>query len=458
MDVEHWPIERVKPYHRNPRHNDKAVERVAVSLQEYGFRQPLVVDGAGILIVGHTRLAAARRLGMPTVPVHIAADLTEAQVKGYRIMDNRSAEFAEWDLSGLGMEFDDLKALDFDLHLTGFDSNPREDIREAEDRVFDDKAEALRLKWQTAAGQLWTAGGHRLMCGDARDPKHWQLLMAGETAVLCNTDPPWGVTYEGVDHGAPCREWRPIHGDKKREDDLVANLLAPAFKNAVKHTALDAAFYLWHASYTRRDFTAAIDAAGLVDKCVVVWVKDNFVQSFNDYKEQVEHAFYCQKAGQVCRWLGDKAQRTVWRIAPPRPADMTISIANGVRLSDGTGQIFISQAPPKNRKTRLIRLTPGDKVAVVADDSTDAWEIGREAGAERYHPTQKPVELFRKPIRNHTVPGDVIVDPFAGAGGQFVAAQESGRRCFGMDIDPRFAAVCLERLQLAGLTPTKQNG
>lgn len=456
MNVEQWPIDKPRPYHRNPRLNDKAVERVAVSLQEYGWQQPIVVDGAGIVIVGHTRLRAARRLGMKTVPVHVAADLTPEQVKAYRIMDNRSAEFSEWNLPELGVEFDELKAAGFDVKLTGFDQTPEEARREAEDKVIEDRAQALLEKWPVVLGDLWTAGGHRLICGDATDAKQWARLMDGERAVLAHTDPPWGVTYEGVDHGARQREWKPIAGDKKRDDDLLRNLLAPTFRHCVANTVNDAAYYFWHASFTRRDFTAAIDAAGLADKAVIVWVKDNFVQSFNDYKEQVEHAFYCQKAGQVARWLGDRAASTVWRISPPRPADMQVSIANGLRISDGTTQLFVSQAAPKGRRTRLIRLAAGDNLAVVADNSTDAWEIGRVHQAERYHPTQKPVELFRVPIRNHTQPGDIVVDPFAGAGGQFVAAQEGGRRCFGMDLEPKFCAVVLERLALAGLQPEKK--
>jgi DNA modification methylase len=134
---------------------------------------------------------------------------------------------------------------------------------------------------------------------------------------------------------------------------------------------------------------------------------------------------------------------------------MIVSIANGLRISDGTTQLFISQAAPKSKRTRMIRLAPGDQLAVVSDNSTDAWEIGRVVTAERYHPTQKPVELFRIPIRNHTMPGDIVVDPFAGAGGQFVAANESGRRCYGMELEPKFCAVILERLARAGLEPKK---
>jgi hypothetical protein len=173
-----------------------------------------------------------------------------------------------------------------------------------------------------------------------------------------------------------------------------------------------------------------------------------------DYHQQTEPAFYCHKPGQPCRWMGDRKQTTVWRIRPPSPADMAASITNGVRLSDGAGnQIFLTAKAPKTKKTRLIRLREGETFSVLTEHSTDAWHVDRDPTKDRMHPTQKPVKLFLIPIENHTAPGDLIVEPFSGSGAQFVAAHRSGRRCYGMDLDPKYVSVALERLSLEGLNP-----
>jgi hypothetical protein len=245
-----------------------------------------------------------------------------------------------------------------------------------------------------------------------------------------------------------------IKGDGKREDDLLTTLLSPALKLAVEHTTPDAPFYVWHAMATRRDFEQALDSASLLEKQYITWVKDALVLGRADYHWQTEPAFYCQKYGQSCRWLGDRKQTTVWRVRPPSPAHLSASIANGVRLSDGTGnQVYLAATAPKNRKTRLIRLGQDEAFYVQNEHTSDAWEIARDPAKERLHPTQKPVKLFDIPIQNHTAENDLIVEPFAGGGGQFIAAQRSGRRCYGMDLDPKYVAVVLERLMQEGLLP-----
>ena len=454
MNLEMWPIDQVKPYHRNPRKNVAAVDAVVSSIREFGWQQSIVVDSAGVVIVGDTRLRAARQMELTTVPVTVATGLTPAQVKAYRLADNRLHENADWDKDLLRMEIDDLRGMNFDLSLTGFDADELMDPAACDPRdvvVTDDRAEQLRQKWGTALGQVWTMGPHRILCGSSTDPANWIRLMGGKTAALCNTDPPYGVSYSSSTGRG--KKWEIIEGDNKREDDLLATLLVPALRLAVEHTEPDAAFYVWHASSTRRDFEAALDAVGLEEKQYIVWVKDGFVLGHADYHWQQEPAFYCQRSGTSCRWTGDRTQTTVRRIRPPAPADMSVSLANGVRLSDGSGNgLYIASQAPKARKTRLIRLTAGDSVAIQGEGAGDAWHISRDPAAERLHPTQKPVRLFVVPILNHTLPGDIVVEPFSGSGAQFLAAHATGRRCFGMDLDPKYVAVALERMTAEGVT------
>jgi len=453
MNIEILPIDRVKEYTRNPRKNDAAVDAVANSIREFGFRQPIVVDEAGIVIICHTRLKAARQLGLTDIPVHVAAGLSPAKVKALRLADNRLHENSDWDNDLLRLEIDDLRGMSFDLSLTGFEADELMDPSATDPRdvvVTDDRAEQLRLKWGTALGQVWTMGQHRILCGSSTDPENWIRLMGGKTASLCNTDPPYGVSYTSSTGRG--KKWEVIEGDNKREDDLLATLLVPALRLAIEHTEIDAAFYVWHASSTRRDFESALDAVGLEEKQYIVWVKDGFVLGHADYHWQQEPAFYCQRSGTSCRWTGDRTQATIWRIRPPAPVDMAVGLANGLRLSDGAGNgLYLAAQAPKARKTRLIRLTPGDSVSIHIEGTGDAWHISRDPAAERLHPTQKPVRLFVVPILNHTLPGDIVVEPFSGSGAQFLAAHATGRRCFGMDLDPKYVAVALERMTAEGV-------
>ena len=174
MEVELWPIDRPVPYARNARKiPPAAVDKVAASIKEFGWRQPIVVDSEAVIIAGHTRLLAAQKLGLKQVPVHVATGLSPAQVKAYRLMDNRSHEEAAWDMDLLPLELVDLKALSFDLELTGFDDQELgrllsfEGMRDLRTRM---RFRRLPSKPQSKLGDVWLLGNHRLVCGDCTDP------------------------------------------------------------------------------------------------------------------------------------------------------------------------------------------------------------------------------------------------------------------------------------------------
>ncbi|MCC7186911.1 MAG: ParB N-terminal domain-containing protein, partial [Acidobacteria bacterium] len=199
--IESWPISRPLPYARNARKiPEKAVDKVASSIAEFGFQQPLVVDKNGVIIVGHTRLLAAKKLGLEAVPVHVAGNLTEGQVKAYRLMDNRSHEEATWDFDLIAAELCDLQAFAVDLSLTGFDVAELKDLMEQDPKAGltdEDAAPEVTEDPTTVRGDVWLLGDHRLLCGDAVQASDIETLMAGEQADLVFTDPPYNVAYEG---------------------------------------------------------------------------------------------------------------------------------------------------------------------------------------------------------------------------------------------------------------------
>ena len=199
MKIISVPIEDVIPYDRNPRHNDRVVDAVARSIQEFGFRQPIVVDDQGVIIVGHTRWKAAHKLGLMTVPVHVASELTPEQIRAYRIDDNKLGELADWDESLLAEELQELSALSMDLHLLGFTQEELDQLFGEETREGqtdpDDIPEPPDAA-TTRPGDLWLLGNHRLLCGDSANPEHVDWLLDGAKIQLINTDPPYNVRVE----------------------------------------------------------------------------------------------------------------------------------------------------------------------------------------------------------------------------------------------------------------------
>lgn len=232
LKIEYWPIDRLVFYARNPRKNEHAVPKMASLIKEFGFKVPVVARSDGSVVDGHLRLMAARHLGMETVPVVLADEWTEAQVKAFRIAVNKSAELAEWDTSLLALEIEDLKDLDFDLELTGFELPELEDIMGAgadggtEGQTDPDAVPEAQEEPVSRLGDVWLLGRHRLMCGDSTDAGSVALLMNGSNADLLLTDPPYNVSYEGA-----TKDRLTILNDSM-DDEKFRSFLADAFKAA----------------------------------------------------------------------------------------------------------------------------------------------------------------------------------------------------------------------------------
>lgn len=388
MQIKNMKITDIHPYEKNPRYNDDAVDAVAASIMEFGFQQPIVVDKDFIIIVGHTRVKAAEQLGLTEVPVVVADNLTPEQVQAYRIADNKTGEIAEWDYNLLPVEIKELQDANFDLSLLGFDAeeldkllNGTEENTVSEGETDADAVPEVPEEAVSRHGEVYQLGKHRLMCGDSTKPEDVARLLGGEKADMVFTDPPYGVSYRGVNNPGG-RQWEVIENDDLRGDKLSDFLLA-AFKNLKAHLKGKRAFYIWYASSNHLQFEHAIIDAGLKSKQVLFWNK-GMILGHSDYHWAAEPCFYgCHEEGN-CEWFGDRCQTTV-------------------------------------------------------------WDIKRDNTREYVHPTQKPTALAIKAMFNSSKPGEIVLDLFGGSGSTLIACEQSNRINRSMEFDPKYADVIRKR-------------
>lgn len=300
------PIKSIRPYEKNPRRNDEAVDAVAASIREFGWQQPIVVDKDGVIIAGHTRYKAAKKLKCDTVPVVVADDLTEDQVKAYRLADNKTGELAEWDTALLGEELAELA--DFDMSQFGFDTILQEEAREAEEDDYEvNPPEEPKAK----LGDIYQLGRHRLMCGDSTDAESvYQLCQDGQVDMLL-TDPPYGVDYTGKTKDA-----LKIQNDAT-SDEMLRDMLADAFSAANNIMKPGAVFYIWHADSKALVFRIACQMAGREVRQVLIWVKNTMVMGRQDYQWKHEPCLYGWKDGAGHLWASDRKQTTILNFERP---------------------------------------------------------------------------------------------------------------------------------------------
>jgi DNA modification methylase len=405
MKVELWPINKPIPYARNARKiGAAAVEKVAASIKEFGWRQPIVVDDNRVVVVGHARLLAAKKLQLKEVPVHVATDLTPAQVKAYRLMDNRSHEETDWDMEALGLEMFDLKNLDFDLHLTGFDTNEIDNLLVSSED--DEKANATPPLPENPAsrlGDLWLCGDHRVLCGDSTSPDAVARLLGDREPILMVTDPPYGIELD--------TEWRDRAGRNgcgpaeasymKHRTDGHTNTSISMDTRADWSNAFDLVpslqvAYVWHASVFTREVLNGLLRIGFLYPQQIIWNKGRTVLTRTHYWYQHEPCWYVRKKN--APWFGAAGKNsTIWDSPSPK---------------------FI---------------------------------MGGSDEEKFDHPTQKPVDLMRRPILNHTKRGELVFEPFLGSGTTLAAAEVTERICYGLELDPKYADVIVGRWQnLAG--------
>ncbi|MFN4282345.1 MAG: site-specific DNA-methyltransferase [Alphaproteobacteria bacterium] len=396
LAVERWPIERLLPYAANARtHPEDQVAQIAGSIAEFGFNVPCLVDERGVLVAGHGRLLAARRLGLAEVPVIQLGHLTDAQARAFRIADNQIALNAGWDDAMLAAEVARLKEDGVDLDLLGFgedeldrlldDLNGTDGAREGEDVVPEPPVESV-----TRPGDLWLLGAHRLLCGDATNASDVERLLARAVPHLMVTDPPYGVEYDPA--------WRNEAGVSATErTGRVSNDDRADWREAWALFPGDVA-YVWHAGVHARTVAESLEASGLMIRSQIIWAKPRFVLGRGDYHWQHEPCFYAVRKGANGHWQGARDQSTLWTIGSNDEDTATV------------------------------------------------------------HGTQKPVECMRRPIVNNSRRGDLVYEPFAGSGTTIVAAESVGRACFALEIDPRYCDVIVERWQAFTGSPAILDG
>ena len=392
-------ITDLKPDPQNRRkHNPRNLGMLADALREVGASRSIVIDETGEVLAGNGVVEAASTVGLSKVQV-VEADgetivavrrrgLTPEQKRALAIYDNRVAELAEWDWDQLGAD----QAAGLTLEPWFTDAELATGFKDLKTGQTDpDDAPGIHST-DIVRGDLFELGTHRLLCGDATSAADVARVMGNQHAGLMNTDPPYGVDYAAVKDGIPRSGFRDIQarGGDITNDDLVDGPQLQAFlermiRAAVPHLCPAPAFYLWHPMLTQGTFfAAAAAAADILIHRQIIWVKPHFVLTRSgQYHWKHELCFYGWIRGQPCPWYGDKSQVSV-------------------------------------------------------------WELG-ESQRDRVHPTQKPVALFVMPIQNHTCRDDVVYEPFAGSGSQFIAAEQTTRQCYGLEIEPRYCQVTIDR-------------
>ena len=388
--------ETLKPYPHNPRLiSQAAIDKVLASVREFGWRQPIVVDEDGVILVGHTRRLAALKGGYKQVPVHDATGLSDAQKRAYRLADNRTGEESEWDMPVLATEIAGLRALDFDLKPLGFDTP---ELRALEAKEPGKDAEAVPEPPKnpvTRPGDLWQLGDHYVRCGDSTKAEDVSDLLDGAKPGLMVTDPPYGVSYDAT--------WRGKAGHATLGKNRTGLVEADDRIDWQEAWALfpGPVAYVWHAGRHASAVQNSLEAAGFDMRSQIIWRKTVMAMGRGDYHWQHEPCWYAVRQGSKSNWEGGRKQTTVWDIASP------------LHIMGGS----------KEEKTE--------------------------------HPTQKPVECMKRPIENNSKPGDAVYDPFLGSGTTLIAAEMTGRRCYGLEISPAYCDVIVRRWEeFTGKTAT----
>ncbi len=316
VKFEQVPIDKLVPYARNARtHSKEQILQLRSSLREFGFVSPAVIDSDFNILVGHGRIAAAKEEGYKAVPCVFAENLTEAQKRAYILADNQLALNAGWDEDMLSVELSDLQNESFDLSLLGFDDADLEkllsgtDETDVKDDDFDLTA-ALEKASFVEPGDLWTVGKHRLLCGDATSAKDVDTLMAGKTANLILTDPPYNVSFKASDGLT-------IKNDSMKEAEFYQFLLA-SFQNMAAHTEKGGAAYVFHADTEGLNFRKAFIEAGFHLAGVCIWVKNSLVLGRSDYQWQHEPVLYGFLQNGKHHWYADRKQTTIWNFDKPK--------------------------------------------------------------------------------------------------------------------------------------------
>lgn len=405
------------PYENNARINDDAVKFVANSIKEFGFKNPIIIDANNVIIAGHTRLKAAQSLGIEKVPCIIADDLTEDQIKAFRIADNSTAAVAEWDMEKLLKE---LENIDTDMSQYGLMETVKALERELEKEAEEDEyVIPEEIAPRVHRGEIWQLGRHRLMCGDSTKEEDVVKLMDGNLADMVMTDPPYNVAIVGGNHTLSPEE-RKRQGGKVIENDKMDSMqfrefLINAFFCMGSNLKKGGAFYIWFASREHINFETALNQCGFQVKQELIWVKNSLVMGMQDYQWKHEPCLYGWKEGAAHYFVDDRTQCTV--------------------LED-KGLDF-----KKMKKEELVALLN----KVYSDKTSTTIIHENRPSRNELHPTMKPVSLFGRLIKNSSKQNEKVLDLFGGSGTTIIACEQLNRDAYVMEFDEKYATVIVDR-------------
>ncbi len=420
MKIELRKLSEIKPYEQNPRHNDEAVDTVAASIAQFGFRQPIVVDKEFVIVVGHTRWKAAQKLGLTKVPVHVARELTEDQARAYRIADNQSANLSTWDFDLLSAEILNLQNNEFDIDLLGFSAEELARIscgQTTEGQCDEDDIPLPPDEAITQSGDLWILGNHRLLCGDSSSIADVDRLLDGAAIHLVNTDPPYNVKVEprsnnaiaaglssfagnshhqGLDLSRHPGKSKPTQKKLRAKDRPLANdfvtdeafnvLLDAWFGNMARVLLPGRSFYIWGGYANLGNYPPFLKSSGLYFSQGIVWDKQHPVLTRKDFMGAFEICFYGWREGAAHKFFG-----------------------------------------PNN--------------------ATDLWHVKKVNPQSMVHLTEKPVELAARAIQYSSLPADNVLDLFGGSGSTLIACEQTGRKAFLMELDELYCDVIVARYE-----------
>lgn len=390
MKIEQRSIESLIPYINNSRkHSDEQVAQIAASIREFGWTNPILVDGANGIIAGHGRLLAARKLSMDKVPVIELAHLSETQKKALVIADNKLALNSDWDTELLTVELQELLGDEFDLDLLGFDKDELDAllnvIEPTEGLTDEDAVPDAPLTPKSKLGDIFSLGNHRLMCGDSTSVDSVDKLLEYGKADMVFTDPPYNMDFTGGIHADGSKSFNAKHGGIK--NDKMSQTEAEDFFdaiNAIIYSYCVGAFYITFYRLGINEYWKSLERTNLNVRSLIIWDKGNHTLSNSDYMSKYEPIFY--------GWTG-----------------------NNHKFYGG-------------------------------NNGMDIWEIKRTAKND-LHPTMKPVELVEKALEDASKPGELVLDLFGGSGSTLIAAEKTGRKSAVMELDPKYCDVIIKRWQ-----------
>ncbi len=490
MKIVYKRLDELREYVNNPRDNEKAVAAVAASIEKFGWKQPIVIDAAGVIVAGHTRAKAAARLGQQTVPCVVAYDLTEEQIRAYRLADNKTAELAEWEFDKLDAELEELAATGFDMEQFGFEDfadmlNDPQEIVEDEPPEVDEEAEP-RCK----LGDIWQLGRHRLMCGDSTDPLNVKLLLQGKKADLVFTDPPYGMKKEadGVandnlnfdDLLEFNKQWIPITFDALKENgswycwgideplmDIYSNILKPmakankiTFRNLITWDKGDAG--AGGVSFMGKDGLRSYPVSD--EKCLFVMCG---VQGFNNNADHYDETFEpiraymeqeAKKVGLTAKLLKEICgvgmfshwfTKSQFGIIPQAHYEKLQAYFDGAAFTMQYNDLKSLFDDDKHKTLKDAIMAKRAFFDNTHDKMKTVWEFGRVKGEEREtaggHATPKPIALCGRAIKSSSREGESVLDVFGGSGSTLIACEQLNRAAYVMELEPKWCDVIVRR-------------